>query len=105
MGLRDARNRQIGLNSIIKQADNLVSCELDGETALMSITNGHYYGLDPIGSRIWALIEQEQLVSELCTLLLEEFEVEPLQLEHHVLTFLNELAQNDLVRVFDESAA
>lgn len=105
MGLRDARNRLIGLQSIIKQADNLVSCELDGETALMSVESGNYYGLDPVGSRIWALIEQDRLVSELCALLLEEFEVEPSPCEHYVLTFLNELAQNNLVTVVDESAA
>ena len=103
--MRDARNRLIGLQSIIKQADNLVSCELDGETGLMNVANGSYYGLDPVGSRIWALIAEDRLVSELCVLLLEEFEVEPGQCENHVLTFLNELAQNNLVTVVDESAA
>ena len=100
--MRDARNRLIGLDSIIKQADNLVSCELDGETGLMNLVNGYYYGLDPVGSRIWALIKEDRLVSELCALLLEEFEVEPGQCEYYVLTFLNELAQNNLVTVVNE---
>jgi hypothetical protein len=97
-------NQPIGLSSTVKQADNLVSCELDGETALMSMKTGDYYGLDPVGSLIWALIEQDRLVSELCTILLEKFQVEPAQCEHHVLTFLNKLAENNLVTVIDESA-
>jgi hypothetical protein len=93
---------RIGLNTIIQQADNLVSCVLDGETALMNVASGYYYGLDPVGSRIWALIEQKRLVSQLCTFIVEEFEVEPPQCEHHLLTFLNELAKNNLVKVIDE---
>jgi len=51
-------------------ADDLVSCDLEGETALMSVDQGKYYGLDPIGSRIWALLEQARPVVDLCALLL-----------------------------------
>jgi Coenzyme PQQ synthesis protein D (PqqD) len=103
MGLRDDMTLLIGLHSTVRQADNLAFCELDGETALMSTETGRYYGLDPVGSRIWALIASDRLVSELCALLLEEFDVEPAHCAHHVLTFLNELARNHLV-VVDEPA-
>jgi hypothetical protein len=95
----------IRLNSTVKRSDDLVSCDLDGETALLSVENGKYYAIDPVGSRIWALLEQARPVSELCTLILEEFEVEPPQCEHDVLAFLNALAQDNLVKVADESTA
>jgi hypothetical protein len=95
----------IGLNSTIKRADDLVSCDLEEETALMSVDQGQYYGLDPIGSRIWALLEQARRVSDLCALLLEEFEVEPSQCEHDVLAFLHDLAQDHLIMVMDEPPA
>lgn len=98
-------NLPIGLNSTIKRADDLVSCDLDGETALMSVENGKYYSLDPIGSRIWVLLEQARPVSDLCALLLGEFEVEPSQCEEDVLAFLNELAQDNLIKVLDGSSA
>jgi hypothetical protein len=98
-------NLTIRLNSTVKWADDLVSCDLDGETALMSVENGKYYALDPIGSRIWALLEQAWPVSDLCALLLEEFEVEPSQCEHDVLSFLNGLAQDNLIKVVDEPTA
>jgi hypothetical protein len=90
---------------MIKQANDVVSCDLDGETALMSVENGKYYGMDPVGSRIWALLEQARPVSAICSLVLEEFEVEPSQLEHDVLAFLNDLAQENLIKVVDVSAA
>ena len=95
----------IRLNSTVKWTDDLVSCDLDGETALMSVENGKYYAMDPMGSRIWALLEQARPVSAICSLLLEEFEVEPSQCEHDVLAFLNELAQDNLIKVVDESTA
>jgi len=94
----------INLGSTVRQADNLVSCELDGETALMCVESGQYYGLDPVGGRIWTLIEKDRLVSELCALMLEEFDAEAAQLEQHVLIFLNQMAENNLVRVVDEPA-
>ncbi len=98
-------NPTIRLSCTVKLADDLVSCDLDGETALMSVENGKYYALDPIGSRIWTLLEKARPVSELCTLLLEEFEVEPSQCEYDVLAFLTELAQDNLIKVLDESTA
>jgi Coenzyme PQQ synthesis protein D (PqqD) len=95
----------IGLKNTVKRADDLGSCDLDGETALMSVENGQYYGLDPIGSRIWNLLAQARPVSDLCALLLEKFEVEPAQCEHDVLAFLQELAQDNLIKVVDEPPA
>ncbi len=29
---------------------------VDGEVVLLNVTSGLYYSLDPIGSRIWALV-------------------------------------------------
>jgi hypothetical protein len=95
----------IGLHSLVRQADNLVGCDLDGETMLMSVGEGKYYGMEPIGSRIWALMETTRSVSEICNMLLSEFEVEREQCEREVLVFLNDLAQENLVLVVDESVA
>lgn len=32
---------------------------VDGEVVLLNVTTGLYYSLDPIGSRIWALVPAE----------------------------------------------
>jgi hypothetical protein len=98
-------NQYIDLNTCIMQATNLISCDLDGETALMSVEHGKYYGINPIGSRIWALIEQPRLISDLCACLLSEFEVESTQCENDVLAFLSELAKDNLVKIVDNSLA
>jgi hypothetical protein len=98
-------NSHISLDTIVVRAGDLVACDLDGETALMSVANGKYYGLDPIASRIWVLREEARPVTAMCGLLQEEFDVEPTQCEQDVLAFLNEMAQDNLIKVVDESGA
>ena len=95
----------IGLHTVIARVEELVSADMDGETALMSVENGAYYGMDAIGSRIWALIEKPRTVSELCDALLQEFDVEREECERDVLAFLNKLAENKLLKVTNDGAA
>jgi len=94
----------ISMNNVVARSEELVSSDLDGETVLMSVQNGKYYGLDEIGSRIWSLIEQPRFVSELCDILLGEFDVEREQCERDVSAFLNKLAEDDLMKVVDAAA-
>ncbi len=99
------KGMKIGLDTVVTPSEELVSSDLDGETVMMSIENGQYYGLDEIGSRVWALIEEPRSVSELCDVLVEEYEVAREQCEQDVLAFLNELAEDNLVKVADTSVA
>ena len=89
----------IGPDTVVAQIEELVSSDLDGETVMMSVKNGKYYGMDAIGSRIWALIKQPRSVADVCNILLEEFDVRREQCERDVLDFLNNLAEDKLVRV------
>ena len=89
-------------NTIVTQTKELVSSDLDGETVLLSIETGKYYNMDPIGSRIWELIEEPLSVSKLCDILLSEFKVERKQCEKEVFAFLNRLAGDNLIQVLED---
>jgi len=89
----------IALNMTIKRNPELVASDMDGETVMMSIENGEYFGLDPVGSRIWALIEKPIRIDKLVELLLEEFEVSKDQCEIDTLEFLNRLQEKNLLVV------
>ena len=93
----------IGQDTVVAQIEELVSSDLDGETVMMSVENGKYYGMDAIGSRIWALIKQPCSVSELCDILLTEFNVARERCEKDVLIFLNKLAEDNLIRIVHAS--
>ena len=92
-------------DAVVAQIEELVSSDLDGETVMMSVENGKYYGMDAIGSRIWALIKEPCSVSELCNILLTEFKVDRERCEKDVLIFLNKLAEDNLVKVVNAKTA
>jgi len=86
-------------NSLIRRNPELVSSNLDGETVMMSIENGEYFGLDSVGSRIWELLETPIQVSSLVDRLLEEFEVSREECEIDTYDFLNQLLEKRLLIV------
>ena len=89
----------VALTTVVAQSPELVSTNIEGQTALLSILNGTYYGMDRVGSRVWELIEQPRAVAAVVDQLLLEFAVERATCEQHVLTFLQKLADADLLAV------
>lgn len=87
----------VTIDSIITQANDQVSTDLDGEVILMSIKQGNYFGFDKILSRIWALIEKPISVADLCHELMEEYDVEKKRCETDILEVINNLYKEDLI--------
>lgn len=92
-------------DSIVVKTQDHVSSDIDGETVLMSIENDKYYGMDSVGSRIWALLETPIKVNKLCETLIVEYEVESSQCEKDTLAYLQELVTEDLVQVVENTNA
>lgn len=86
-------------DTVVRRTQDIVSSAIDGETVMMSIQKGYYYGMDEIGSRIWELLETSIPVSELCGQLMREYDVEEARCERETLDFLNELAEDDLIEL------
>lgn len=84
---------------VLARSDELLEAEIDGETVMLSIDKGEYYGLDAIGSEIWALLEGPRSVSEICTSMCERYDVEPDICERDVLAFLGDLVSDGSLQV------
>jgi len=93
------KTKEITTESVISQIEEIVASNIDGETVMMSVENGKYYGLDDTGSRIWELIERPVRVSDLIDRLLERFDVDRETCEKDVLKFLSELNDDRIVAV------
>lgn len=72
---------------------------LGGEVVILSLKNGVYYSLNPIGVRIWNLMNEPIIVSDIRDTLIREFEVEPGQCEMDVLALLQDMAKEGLIGV------
>jgi hypothetical protein len=69
------------------------------ETVILDLATGTYFGLDPVGARIWELVGEGKTLGEVCEQMLEEYEVSREELEGDVLRLAEELAGRGLVRL------
>lgn len=86
-------------NILIKRTSNVLSNRLDNEIVMMSAENGEYYGLDPIATRIWELIEKPIAIIELVGQLTNEFDVKAEECSKDVLDFLQKLKEKNLIEL------
>lgn len=93
---------QFKLNQSIQRNPEMISSNMDGETVMMSIENGEYYGLNNIGTRIWELLEKKISLSDLIAQLTREFDVKTNECEKDTTTFLNQLIDKKLIIVSDQ---
>lgn len=89
----------IQLNTQVKASNDQVSCDLAGESAILDLKNGVYYGLDPVGARIWELIQQPTEVSSIVSQLLDEYEVDREECTQDTLGLLSQLLERELIEV------
>ncbi len=59
----------------LRVSDDVVFRELDGESVLLNLDSGTYFGLDEVGTRFWQLIEQDERVDVALATLEQEYDV------------------------------
>ncbi len=82
---------KITLDSVVVASGDQVSCDLGGEAAILHLKAGIYYGLDPLGTRIWNLMREPKEVNEILENLLKEYEVDALGCERDLFALLERL--------------
>jgi hypothetical protein len=76
--------------------------ELNGESVILNVKTGRYFGLDGVGTRMWAVMTTSPSIAVACTNLLEEYEVQEEQLRQDLLEMAENLVANGLVEVHDQ---
>lgn len=76
---------------------DLVSTDMDGDTVMMSIERGEYFGLGGVGSTIYNLLETpitpHEIVNNICT----EFYVDEDTCNKDVQNFMNDLLTHKII--------
>jgi hypothetical protein len=89
----------------VAQAKDQVSCSLQEEAAILSFREGMYYGLNPVGARIWNLIREPKEVCEILDVMLREYEVDSQGCEKDLFALLERLLNEGLIEIKDETAS
>jgi len=73
--------------------------QVGDETVILDLGSGTYFGLDPVGARIWQLIGEGKTLGEICDTMLDEYDVTREALEHDVMELVARLLEQKLVSI------
>ncbi len=87
------------MDMMVLAAPDQVSSDLAGESVILNLKTGLYYGLNEVGANIWDLIQSPKTVAEICQAILEQYNVAPEQCEQDVFVLLQEMLDAKLVEI------
>jgi hypothetical protein len=86
-------------HQVIVRAPEAVSAEIAGETVILEMASGKYYALDPIGTLIWQTLESPCSLNDICSRLLDAYQVDRETCLRDVLALVSEMADSGLVQL------
>lgn len=78
---------------------SVLAAEIGGELVLMSVSQWHYFGLNPVASDIWERLSSPMRVEALCASLAADYDADIQVIRQDVLALLNKLLSRELVEV------
>ena len=86
-------------NSIISAKRDLLCCDLAEGAVILDLSSGVYYGLDEVGTFIWALVREPKALRDISAAVLEEYAVEAERCLEDLKKLLAEMVEFNLIEV------
>lgn len=71
---------------------------------MLHLGSGVYYGLNSVCTRVWKLIQSPTRGSTIRTIVLDEYDVDPVVCERELVALLNELSARGLISITRDSS-
>lgn len=94
-----ASGQAINLQSIVQQSEKVLGTDLEDEILILHVGSGKYLNMDDVGADIWRMIKRPQRVEAIIDHLISEYDVDRDVCETEVLSYLNDLAADDLLTI------
>ncbi len=91
----------ITLDTRVRAGKDVLFRNLGGESVLLNLQTGKYYGLDEVGTRMWTLLTEYGQVEPAFRALLEEYDVAEDQLQQDLCRFVEELISRQLLEIHE----
>ena len=95
-------SRGLSIESAVRMSENVIFNDLQGEVVLLNLQTGIYFGLDPVGTRAWHLIQDHGVLGPVRDAMLGEYEVSAERLWEDLRDLVSRLADKELVEVINE---
>jgi hypothetical protein len=91
------RGHHRGNIGIVKPRQGVIAKMVGSEMVLLDYDRGIYYGLNPVGARVWQLLSEGSSVEQVIERLTDEYDVARAALEADVAALLRDLQAKELV--------
>jgi hypothetical protein len=81
----------------LRIADDVVFRDLAGESVLLNLSTGTYFGLDAVGTRLWHLLKEQGSAAAAIATLQSEYDVDEQQLRQDVEALISRLLAKGLL--------
>jgi hypothetical protein len=88
---------EITAKHILARSPDVLSTEAGGQAAIMSISKGRYYSLDPIATDIWRRLATPVEVGKLATSLAAGYTGDPAKIEADLSRLLEQMLGEGLI--------
>jgi hypothetical protein len=97
--LSNKKAANMNLSDKVSIPTQVMARTVGDETVILDLASGTYFGLDPVGARIWQLMSEGQPLAAICDTLLDEYEVTRETLEGDILRLTEDLRAKGLVSI------
>lgn len=88
----------VTLSSRLRRSEEVLVQEVGGEAVLLDMASERYFGLDPVGTRIWGLLGEHADLQRVFECLCEEYDAAPERIRDDLMGLLERLSEAGLVR-------
>lgn len=86
------------LDQRFQVSDDVIAREVAGEMVLLDLASGLYFGLDPVGTRVWdKLSGAPSTLAEVCDVIEAEYDAPRDQIERDVIALAEQFTQKNLI--------
>jgi hypothetical protein len=65
----------ISSETVFRKSADVIERQLEGEAVLLDLKTGIYYSLDPVGSRVWELVDGSKSLDSIARLITGEYDI------------------------------
>lgn len=87
----------LSLDSQLRHKDQILTQCASETQILLNLDGGQYYALDEIGNRVWELCDGTHSISQIITMICDEYDAPPETIQTDILELLQDLMNEKLV--------
>src|ERR1019366_2086236 len=97
--IRIAMLKELTLVDSVSVPEGVVSRELDGETVLLNLDTGIYFGLDAVATDMWRAMHSTKALGEAVETVRTQYAADPVVLRDDLLRLANQMLTKGLLQV------